>query len=158
MPKGGGTMREVVGVESARVEKLGKELEQLLEMHRQRHGANYRANAVLIGFGIVGSISVSATGLLGYPTAAGILGLMVALCIGLQNAYAFGEKAEYQRIVATEAENLLSRLQIEVKGESDFEKLFSEFLVLRTSAAKNIPRGKTIEAVREMATELQAKR
>ena len=151
-------MEEVVRVDPSRLEKLLREVKELGDTHKQRHKGNYRTHAVLIALGVIGSISVSAAGLLGYALPAGLLGLMVALCIGLQNAFAFGERAEFQRIVAIEADNLRSRLELDVKGLTEFDRVLAEFLVLRTSAARNIPRGKGMDAVREMATELEVAR
>lgn len=148
-------MLEIEGVEPSRMEELYESLEQFKDSQMQRHRGNYRAGVLLVGFGLCGSVAVSAAGFLNYGVAAGLIGLVVALCIGLQSAYSFGEKAEFQRIMATEGDNLLLRLRVDVKSPADFESVVKEFLVLRTFAAKSIPRGKGMEAVHDMAKELK---
>lgn len=133
-----------------KVEALKTDVTTFFDTYRFRHGKNYFTNFALVFLGIVLSVSVSAAGFGGYGKLAGILGLFITLLIALQNAFYFGEKAEFQRLVATEAENLISMLKFKVKTESDFETVLEAFLTLKKHTAANLPRGKGMEVVRDM--------
>jgi hypothetical protein len=138
--------------------KLREEIDELRKTYYLRHKGNYRTSWLLILFGIIGSISVSGFALLGYAKLAGVMGLLVALCISLQTAFALGERAQFQRIIYTEAENLITRLNIRAHDADGLSKVSEELELLRKSAAENIPRGEGMGAVQKLTSELEAKR
>jgi hypothetical protein len=132
------------------VRRLRQEIDSYLSVHQRRHGKNYFINAGLVAIGILLAVGVTAAGFFNYGVIAGVLGLFITLLLGFQNAFYFGEKAEFYRVVATEAENLRSALDYRVRTDADFQEILAAFLTLRKHTATNLPKGKGMEVVREI--------
>ena len=104
-----------------------------------------------------GTVTVLCAFFLGRQFFGNAVGLLVAFCISLQTAFALGEKAQFQRIIYTEAQNLLTAL-IEVGDPDSLHKVSEQLQLLRKSGAENIPVGEGMGAVQKLTKELEAKR
>jgi hypothetical protein len=142
--------RKVASLDDQAVSKLREEIEAYLAVHQRRHSKNYVINAAFIAMGILLAVGVTAAGFFNYGVIAGVLGLFITLFLALQNAFYFGEKAEFYRVVATEAENLRSALAFRVRDGEEFQTIVEAFLTLRKNTATNLPKGKGMEVVREI--------
>ncbi len=132
------------------IEEAKNEIASFGAQIRQRHGTNWAASSGLVASGILLSIGVTAAGFFGPGWLAGALGLIVTLFIALQNAFFFSEKAEFQRVVFTEAENLLSLLKFRVRSPAQFDSVIDAFMTLKKSGATGLPHGKGMQVVKEM--------
>ena len=132
------------------VEDAKQQIVSFIAWHRLRHGQNYWLGVLLVVLGIVLALSITAAGFFNYGVLAGVLGLFVALFIALQNAFSISEKAEFQRLVFTEADNLHDLLTYRVRTQSQFDAVLDSFMTLKKHAATNLPRGKGMEVVKEM--------
>jgi hypothetical protein len=104
----------------------------------------------LIAGGLVLGVGVSLAGFLNYGFLAGVMGMMITALIGFQNAFNFSEKADFYHIIHNEAKALRDRLRYKVATAQEFGTVVDELGVLRNYAAKELPKGKGMETVREM--------
>jgi hypothetical protein len=139
LPPGRKTMEEAKT--EIRIVQCGIQEEARQELWRKRG---------LVICGILLAISVTAAGFLSSGTAAGVLGLFVTLFMALQNAFNFNEKAEFQRVLFTESDNLLNLLKFRVRTQSQFDAVIDAFMTLNKRAATNLPHGRGMDVVREM--------
>jgi len=86
---------------------------------------------------------------------AGVAGVVITVLIGFQNAYNFAERAEFYLLVHEEAKVLRDRVQYKVSTIEDFEKVVDALGQLRVHAAKNLPKGKGMEAAKEIYSSTQ---
>lgn len=100
------------------------------------------------------SLGVAGTGLVGLPQLAPFLGLITALLIGLENAFAFGEKHAFYAAVRAEGENLLTTLEAEVRTEAEFLQVVEKFKSLRKFGDEKVPRGQGMNAIKDLGKEL----
>ncbi len=112
-------------------------------------------NLIVIGAGILFSIAVIVVGLYDKGRLAALFGALTAAAIAVQNGYAAGEKAEFYRLVVAEAENLLSDLALLINTGKEFEATVKALEALRTHAAKALPRGSGMEAVKQLGADLE---
>jgi hypothetical protein len=131
------------------VAALRGQVEKFKDYYWKQHIQNYKINNTLVVAGIILSLAVTAVGFLGYGVLAGIIGLCILACISFQKAFNYGEKAEFYRMIHTEAKILRDRLRYRVYTASDFEAVFDAFASLRKHADE-IPAGKGMEVVEEL--------
>jgi hypothetical protein len=129
---------------------LNEEIANFHSTYSSRHGKNFFINVALVLLGILLAVGVTAAGFFEKGKLAGILGLLLTLFIALQNAFYFNEKAEFYRLVATEADNLRYLLKFKVQTQSELHSVLDAFMTLKKYAATNLPRGKGMEVVKEM--------
>lgn len=138
----------------ASLEKLKKQMEGFVGWSWGEHHRNNRFATLVVVFGIVLGVAVTAAGFLGYGVAAGLIGLVITLFVGLQNAFNFSEKADFYRIVHVEAKVLRDNAAYKVRSQADLERLVDALSMLRKYAAQNIPKGRGIEVVKEIYSSL----
>ena len=122
---------------------------------RQKRRAS-RANKIIVILGLVCSFGITFLGVGGAGELAALLGAFIAVLIGFDQAFAYGEKANFYRIIVADGENLLTDLRLGVDTEEGFKKAMQKFLVLRKYGAEKLPRGKGMETVRSMSREMSA--
>jgi hypothetical protein len=84
---------------------------------------------------------------LGQGFVAGVISAAVTLLIGFQKAFNFSEKADFYRIVHTEAKGLRDHLTYKVHSVEQLEATVDTLKVLRDQTAKKLPRGQSMEEV-----------
>jgi len=140
---------------SHKIVNLKTEVDVFLATYQTRHGQNYRWNAVLVFAGIALSLGATvAGGIFNYGKLAGIFGIGVTFVIAIQNAYTPGEKAEFYRVVATEAENLKSTMTYGLDTDQGFQRAARKLQLLRMNAATRLPRGGGMDVVSRMSKDL----
>jgi hypothetical protein len=136
--------------------ELRGDIEEFTRKYGKRHRGNFHLNWILIVIGLLLAAGVTISGMLNQGIIAAILGVCIGFLIGLQNAFPLSEKAEFYRLVVTEAENLIFELKYEVESEQQFREVVNKFQGLRDHAAKSLPRGQGMEAVKDMYKELSS--
>lgn len=136
--------------------KLMRQVDEFLQTYEKRHGTNYYIHHGLIVGGIAVGAALAISGILGYPIAAAILGVISSAIFAMDATWALGELAEFQRIVAGKARNMLSELEF-VQSEEQFHALRRSFYALREHADQSLPRGSGMEAVKRMYEDVNSK-
>ncbi len=134
--------------------QLIEEVAAFVRYTQQQERRAARANRIIVVLGLVCSFGVTFLGLGGAGELAALLGAFIAMLIGLDRAFAYGERADFYRILVADGQNLLTDLRLSVDTEATFEEAKRKFLVLRKYGAEKLPRGKGMEAVRSMSQEL----
>lgn len=134
---------------------IAEEVDKFRSIFGSRHGTNYRWNALLVGLGIVVACSVALSGIANKPELAAALGVFSTALFALQGAYALGEKAEFQRIIALEAAILAEDIRLTDQTPQSLTQLKKRFDALRRHAETSLPRGTGMETVRQMYEDLR---
>ena len=142
------------GIDKAKMDNLMSQIVQFNQTYQNRDKDNFRGNAVILVIGLLCSLGVAATGMLDQGKIAALLGLITAFLFGLQNAFPMGEKAEFYRLLVVEGENLKNKLEFSTNTDTEFQALLEQFGKLKEIGAKALPRGKGMEAIRDMSKEL----
>src|SRR5262245_51454432 len=129
-------------VDPSRLKDLQEQIQGFVRLYQYRHARNYWVSVMLVALGILLGLAVTAAGFLGAGVVAGLLGLAITAFISFQKAFAFDETAEFQRLLFTEAENLLNLLHYRVKTQIAFDSVLDAFMTLKKHAATNLPKGK----------------
>ena len=135
-------------------QKLTGEIREFVVTYQKRHRGNFHLNWILIVVGLLLSAGVTIFGMLNQGVVAAVLGVCIGLLIGMQNAFPLGEKAEFYRLMVVEGQNLISILDYEVNTDKDFASIEKQFRKLRSHAASDLPKGKGMDAVKEMYQDL----
>jgi len=98
------------------------------------------------GFVGIGDGSVSA-----------LLVILLTIPAGLENAFKYGEKRDFHRILVSECYNLKTALTYCVNTEPEFQVIVNKFQELVVKSAKSLPRGKGMQAVKELYENLDSK-
>ncbi len=138
-------------------QKLMGEINQFVETYQKRHSGNFHLNWILIVIGLLLSAGVTVAGMLNQGLIAAVLGICIGFLLGLQNAFPLGEKAEFYRLMIVEGQNLISVLNYEVDTLKEFEDSQKRFRKLRSHAAASLPKGRGMEAVKEMYKDFSRK-
>jgi hypothetical protein len=138
-------------------QKLVSELNQFVETYQKRHRGNFHLNWILILTGLLLSAGVTISGMLNQGMIAALLGICIGFLFGVQNAFPLGEKAEFYRLMVTEGQNLISILDYEVDTSKEFEDCQKRFRKLRSHAAMSLPKGRGMDAVKEMYKDISRK-
>ena len=120
-------------------------------MQQSRHGLNFRVHWSLVVLVLLGSALVTVGGVLKWRhELIALIGVGTSVVIALHTAIAIGDKAEFQRIVASDAASILTYLSDSELSEESFRKLRVQFIALRKHADSQLPRGGGMEAVRNL--------
>ena len=138
-------------------QQLINEINQFVGIYQKRHSGNFHLNWILIVIGLLLSAGVTIAGMLNQGLIAAVLGICIGFLISLQNAFPLGEKAEFYRLMVTEGQNLISMLNYEVDTTKEFEDSQRRFRKLRSHAATSLPKGRGMEAIKEMYKDLSRK-
>ena len=131
-----------------------EEIQNFITLQRRAYRVNYTLNIMIILLGLLLSAGVTISGILNQGQISAVLGVFIALLFGLNSSLAIGERADFNRVMFAEADNLVSRLRFQVGGAREFQSALSRFLVLRRHAATSVPRGQGLETVRRMYQEM----
>lgn len=127
--------------------ELQREIESFIRIYRRLRNINFYINAAMVFGSLSLAAGVTYMSLNEASWNATVFGIALTFLIGLHNAFSFGEKAEFYRIITTESENLLSALKF---GDTDFNEVLRKFIALRESAAKSVPRGRGMGILKDL--------
>lgn len=142
-------------VDSEKVERLYNQLQAFKLSFWKLYRRSGRISNSLVAASLLLGACVTLAGFLGYAMLAGVAGVVITVLIGFQNAYNFAERAEFYLLVHEEAKVLRDRVQYKVSTIEDFEKVVDALGQLRVHAAKNLPKGKGMEAAKEIYSSTQ---
>jgi len=142
-------LRPEIPDDRKRIDDAKIQIETFSRLHKKRYGWNNALSITLVVLGIIVALGITAAGFFNYGVLAGILGLIVVLFISLQNAFSISEKAEFQTVVFTEADNLIQLLEFRVRTQAQFDSVLDSYMTLTKHAAANLPRGKGMQIVKE---------
>ena len=138
-------------VDENRLKPVREEVSKFEMEQWRRHTINFFANWVLVVLAIGSSALVIIGGVFSWDhKVIAMLGLVGSVIAGLQASLAIEDKAEFQRVVASDAENIQLCLKDSEISEVDFIKLRDRFMLLKTEANKKLPRGGGVEAARKL--------
>ena len=123
------------------------------EVERKRRTNRILYN-LLVAASIVLSFGATAAAFLGTGVAAGILPLIVALAIGMESAFKFGEKADFFRVLVAEFDNLKVALVYVVDNDEKLDLIVKKFQTTIERAAQAVPRGQGMQAVKTLYEDL----
>ena len=137
--------------------ELVKEIQDLGERQEKKRQVNGRMYylLVLLGFGL--SIGAVVLGFLEVGRISAILVMLIAIPAGLENAFKFGEKRDFHRILVGECYNLRIALNFSVDNEEKLLMIVGKFQSVVTTSAKSLPRGQGMQAVKRLYEELDNK-
>jgi hypothetical protein len=115
-------------------------------MHRQH---NLLSNSLLV-LGLILGTAATIAGFSGQGFIAGVISAAVTLLIGFQKAFNFSEKADFYRIVHTEAKALRDHLTYKVSSAEQLDAAVDALKVLRDQTARKLPRGRSMEEAMNM--------
>jgi pyruvate/2-oxoglutarate dehydrogenase complex dihydrolipoamide acyltransferase (E2) component len=142
-------MGEQSTADSAKLSRLEKQIEDFKSSFWKQYKRTRRINNALVGAGIFLGACVTLAGFLEYGIVAGIGGVAITTLIYLQNAFNFAERANFYLVIHEEAKVLRDRLRYKVSSAADLGAVVDALGDLRLRAAKSIPKGKGMEAVKE---------
>lgn len=137
--------------------ELANEIEDFVEDHRRAYRVNYFLSVAVIVVGLLLSAGVTISGILDLGKVSAVLGVFIAVMIGLQGSLAIGEKADFNRMMIAEGRILVSRLKFEVDNEREFRSVRRRFEILRRHAAASLPKGQGMETIKKMYEEMTAR-
>ena len=105
-------------------------------------------NMSLIIAGLLVGAGITVTGFMQLDIWPGLLGALITLIIGLQNAFDLSGKALFLNVIHDEAKVLRDRLRYKVKTQEEFEAVIDEFSLLRIYAVKKLPLGSGMGVVK----------
>jgi hypothetical protein len=136
-------------LESLKVE-LTNDIDASARTFESRHGTNYWIHQILLVSGLACATSISILLALRMPTAAAVGGAIASLILGIDSAMALRDLAEFQRVVARKARNLISDLKFSVDCVGKFENVRKQFNALSELADQELPRGTGMQAVQNL--------
>lgn len=143
-----------IAVDQEKKDELQRIIEEFVQTYLRRHKYNYLGNWIIVLIGLLLAGAVTVAGIYDKGTIAAVLGVCTAIAIGAQKAFPIGERAEFYRLVVAEGRNLTDDLKFRVKTEPEFQTLLNKWQKLRTHAAASLPRGKEMEAIKDMSADL----
>ncbi|MCH8090353.1 MAG: hypothetical protein IH955_10115 [Chloroflexi bacterium] len=106
--------------------------------------------AAVGGFFIVGTAGGGVDGpeaaALGGVSAAG--GLLLAFARGLESAFKFQERADFYRVLRSEAANLIAATRYVVKTDNEFRSMVRKYQSLNFRTATAVPKGQGMQAIK----------
>ena len=137
---------------------LVKEIDGFSEKQERKRRATARMYSFLVALGFGLSIAAVVTGfVLTGDKISPILIILVGIPVGLERAFKFGEKRDFHRILVSEFYNLKVTLQYSVDTEEKFQTVLGKFQSVVARAAKSVPRGQGMQAVKTLYEELDSK-
>jgi hypothetical protein len=136
--------------DNSKADALARDIERFVTDQKRRHTHNFYLHGGLVFLSLLLGAAVTVASFLGWKTIAGVLGISITFLIGLQAAFSLGDKAEFQRAIFTEGENLLTILRLRVRGDIDFESVLESFMILRKYEASNLPKGRGTDMIKEL--------
>ena len=133
------------------IEKFRNEVSGFLEIQQKRHARNFKFHWALVFGVLIGSSLATVGGIFKWShDIIAFIGVVSSAVIVIHTAIAIGDKAEFQRIVASDAANILTYLSNTNLSDEEFTKLRDQFIALRKHADSQLPRGGGMEAVRNL--------
>lgn len=142
-------LEEQGNADSEKLRRLEKQIEDFKGSFWKQYKRAREINNALVGAGILLGACVTLAGFSGYGIVAGVCGVAITTLIYLQNAYNFAGRSDFYLLIHEEAKVLRDRLRYKVTSTADFGAVVDALGDLRLRAAKNIPKGKGMEAVKE---------
>jgi len=136
------------------LDQLTGEIAALIKYQRRHYMVNKTLYIALISFSIIGSGIIALAGFADQGIIAAILGVAVGISVGLQDAFAYSEKAEFKAIIVTAAINLQTDVKFKIKSREAFDRAIDQLKSLHLYAWQNIPRGQGIEAAATLKLEM----
>lgn len=134
-----------------RLHPLLEDVERLLRNQRARHLVNFLANWLLIICALSSTALVVVGGTMRWShEAISLIGVAGSIAVGLQTALAIEDRAEFQRVVSSELQNIVLCLRDPELEDRSFGNLRQRFMDLRIEANKRLPRGGGVEAARRL--------
>lgn len=134
-----------------RLASFQQEVQQFHDIQLGRHRCNFRLHWLLVISVLACSVATTVGGVLKWPyVVIALTGLAGSTLIALHTAIAIGDRAEFQRVIASEAANLLSDAKQSTLTEESFEQIRTHFKELRKHADAQLPRGAGMDAVRSL--------
>lgn len=134
-----------------RVAVLRSEVGAFHLMQQKRHGRNFTWHWLFVVLVLACSMLTALAGILKWPhSLIAITGIASATFVALHTALATGDKAEFQRVVASDAANLLLDLRAGDISEQRLDQLLGYFKELRKHADAQLPTGGGMDAVRNL--------
>jgi cell division septal protein FtsQ len=138
-------------VNSDRIELVCHDVNKFQQEQWRRHTINFFANWFLVVLAVGSSALVIVGGVYSWDhKLIAVLGVIGSITVGIQASLAIEDKAEFQRIVASDAENIQLCLKDPEISEVDFIKLRDRFMLLKAEANRKLPRGGGVEAARKL--------
>lgn len=145
-------------MDAQKTKALRDEITAFKECYSRRHALNYHSDWVIALLSIVATAAISVIGIYNESDAArtmAIISIGNAVLLAAHRMGAFREIAEFQRLAATEAENLVTQLDYGVTNDDEFKSIVHRLQVLRDHTARNLPRGEGIQAAIDLRDELK---
>ena len=141
----------------SRKELLLIEIQNLRKKQEKKRLINARVHylLVILGFGL--SIGAVAFGFLEMGSISAILVIFIAIPAGLENAFKFGEKRDFHRIIVSECHNLRIALTFSIDTEDKLQMIVGKLQSLVNTSAKSLPRGQGMQAVKRLYETLDSK-
>ncbi len=147
--------------------KLVQDIEKLRVEQESKRAVNARKQKALVISGFALSIAAAVTGFVTAGTAGTaqvvppivppILVILVGIPVGMERAFRYGEKKDFHRMLASECYNLEIALNYAVVDEDKFRIILEKFTSLINRAAKELPKGQGMNAVKSLYEELDSK-
>jgi len=137
---------------------LIKEIDGFGEKQERKRRATARMYSFLVALGFGLSIAAVVTGFV--PPGVNIspiLVILVGIPVGLERAFRFGEKRDFHRVLVSECYNLKVTLHYSVDTEEKFQTILGKFQSVVARAAKSVPRGQGMQAIKTLYEELDSK-
>ncbi len=145
-------------MDTQQIEVLENEISTFHSIYATRHSRNFHADWSIALISIILTALVSALGVLKIDNAASYMALLSifnAAVIAGHRVGTFGERAQFQRLVATEAENLMTEFRFSSKDDEQCKSIIQRLQTLRDHASRNLPRGEGIQAAINLKDELR---
>ncbi len=133
------------------LESLKAEVHDFHKMQQKRHGHNFWIHWCLVCLVLMSNAALAFGGILKWDhELIACIAVVSGTLVALHTAIAIGDKAHFQRIVASDAENLLTDLNAGVDSDERLRQLREYFKALRKHSDVMLPLGGGMDAVRSL--------
>lgn len=138
-------------IDTSRLNPVIEQVSTFRDAQWRRHTLNFIANWLLVVLAICASALTIIGGVCAWDhRTIALIGVAGSIIVSIQTSLAINDKAEFQRVIATDAENIILLLSDPLISDEDFSKLRDQFTALRAEASKKLPRGGGVEAARKL--------
>ena len=140
----------------AKKRQLVADIEELNARQERKRKSAAMMYTLVIVLGFALSIAAVVLGFIGIERSEilSILVILLAVPAGLESAFKFGEKRDFYRVLVSESYNLKTTLNYSVSTEKEFKIIVNKFKDLVAYAAKSLPRGQGMQAVKTLYEDL----
>ena len=135
-------MADVDSVGSEQKDLLTRQVIGFMRHTWRKHRQNNLMSNSLLVLGLIFGTAATIAGFWGQGWTPGVISATVTLLIGLQKVFNFSEKADFYRIVHTEAKGLRDHLTYKVHSAEQLDATVDALKVLRDQTARKLPRGR----------------